>query len=137
MRVYFDTSALAKRYIKESGTAEVNEAMNKASQIVVSVITLPELISALMRNKINKKVTELQYEESKNELAKDMQDMGVCELNSGVISQAVGLIEKFSLRTLDALHLACSIQSQSELFVSSDQKQLNAARLLKINVRQV
>jgi predicted nucleic acid-binding protein len=49
MRVYFDSSAFAKRYIDEAGTAEVLAWCERASELAISVIAVPELISAFCR----------------------------------------------------------------------------------------
>ena len=49
MRVYFDSSAFAKRYIDEAGTAEVLEWCDRATELAFSVIAVPELASAFRR----------------------------------------------------------------------------------------
>ena len=49
MRVCFDSSAFAKRYINEPGTAEVLAWCDRADELVLSVIALPEMISAFCR----------------------------------------------------------------------------------------
>jgi uncharacterized protein len=46
VRTYFDTSALAKRYVRESGTEAVLGKCWEADEIVISAICLPELVSA-------------------------------------------------------------------------------------------
>lgn len=43
MRVYFDSSAFANRYIAETGTAEVLAWCERASELAPSVIAIPEL----------------------------------------------------------------------------------------------
>jgi predicted nucleic acid-binding protein len=37
------------------------------------------------------------------------------------------LLEENVLRSLDAIHIACALEWQSELFVSSDERQVTAA----------
>ena len=130
MRIYFDTSALAKRYVMESGTEKVNNLFIKADQVVVSVITFPELISALSRNTKEKKISRAQYAERKAEAVRDFKDMGICDLTPNVIGSTLRFIEEFSLRTLDAIHLACAHETRTELFVTSDKKQSKTAQLL-------
>jgi uncharacterized protein len=48
---YFDTSALAKRYVEEVGSAWVQAlvAQQSGQTIYTSVLTQPELVSALQR----------------------------------------------------------------------------------------
>lgn len=49
MRVFFDTSAFVKRYIEEPGTEQVFEICDRAEQLALCVICLPEMISTLSR----------------------------------------------------------------------------------------
>ena len=49
MRVFFDSSAVAKRYIDESGIEHVLGWCECADERVLSVIALPEMISAFCR----------------------------------------------------------------------------------------
>jgi predicted nucleic acid-binding protein len=46
MRIYFDSSALIKRYVDEPATDEVPAWCDRASELVVTVITVPEIVSA-------------------------------------------------------------------------------------------
>lgn len=46
MRVYFDSSAFAKRHIDEPATEQALSWCDRADELVLSVIALPELISA-------------------------------------------------------------------------------------------
>ncbi|OOO02289.1 MAG: hypothetical protein USCGTAYLOR_01513 [Chromatiales bacterium USCg_Taylor] len=51
MRVYFDSSAFAKRYISEPGTAEGLAWCDQATELALSVIAIQELFSAFCRLK--------------------------------------------------------------------------------------
>ena len=137
MRIFLDSSALAKRYIQELGTPQVNDLFIQTDEVFVSMIALPEVISALTRQRIEKKITREQFNERKSQLIADFQDFNVCDLTPQVISQTLYLIEGYFLRTLDAIHLASAIETKMELFVSSDARQLKAARAVKIKVLSV
>ena len=137
MRIYLDSSALTKRYISESGSQKINEIFLEAKEIFICVIALPEIISALSRNKKEKKITPEQYDIGKRELAMDFVDFKVCDLIAEVISKTVYLIEKYSLKTLDALHVACALVAEVDMFISSDRKQLSAAQKEKLKVLYV
>jgi len=58
MRVYFDSSALAKRYIEETGTAEVMAWCERADELALSVVAIPELISAFCRLRREGRITD-------------------------------------------------------------------------------
>jgi uncharacterized protein len=49
MRVFFDTSALTKRYVEEVGSEQVRTLCAEAEALGVSVLVVPELISTLCR----------------------------------------------------------------------------------------
>ena len=44
MRVFFDSSAFAKRYIQEEGSVEVLIWCDQATELALAVISLPEII---------------------------------------------------------------------------------------------
>ena len=137
MKIFLDSSSLVKRYIEESGTREVNSLFHQADEIFVSIIAFPEVISALSRNKNEKKLSLEQFNERKKELLVDFEDFQVCDLTPEVIRQTVDLIEKYSLRTLDAIHLAGCLAVETDCFVSSDSQQMKAAKALKLKILHV
>ncbi len=57
MLVYFNTSAIVKRYIRESGPDQVLEWCDKATEIGFANIVLPEVISAFCRLRREKLIT--------------------------------------------------------------------------------
>ena len=54
-----------------------------------------------------------------------------------LVQRAIDLIERHPLRTMDALHVACALDWQADLFVSSDRRQLAAAAKSGLRVIQV
>jgi len=61
MLVFFDTSAFAKRYVYERGTDEVLVWCDKATEIGLAGIALPETISAFCRLRREARITDAQY----------------------------------------------------------------------------
>ena len=49
MKTLFDSSAFAKRYVDEDGSQEVDEICQATSILAVSVLCVPEIVSALNR----------------------------------------------------------------------------------------
>ncbi len=74
MRVYFDSSAFAKRYIDETGTETVLAWCERASELALSVIAVPELISAFCRLQREGRLTDAQYQIIKRALMLDIAD---------------------------------------------------------------
>jgi len=137
VRIFFDSSGLAKRYIKERGSEKVEEVLAGASEVAVSLIAPPEIVSALCRLRRQDAISAAQYGQAKQSLFADIEDMSICNITVPVVGQAIDLLEKHPLRTLDAFHLACAIEWQADLFVSSDRRQISAALKSGLRVVQV
>lgn len=132
MNTFWDTSALAKRYVHEKGSEDVNKLFGSSQKIVVSMLCMPEVFSALNRLRREKLIDLTQYTHLKQTVLQEFRDFQVCELTPEIIGRAVTLLEKYSLRTLDALHLASALQAKPVVFVSSDTEQLSVARDLRL-----
>ncbi len=135
MRIFFDSSAFAKRFIEESGSDEVEKLCMNARAISLSSICFPEIISALNRRLREKVLSRKQYSVIKNRMIEEFEDIEIINLIPEVISKSISLLEKNNLRTLDALHLASAILWNSDLFVSADQRQMAAAKKSGLKVR--
>ncbi|MBU4212078.1 MAG: type II toxin-antitoxin system VapC family toxin, partial [Verrucomicrobia bacterium] len=68
MKAFFDSSAFAKRYIEEPGSAVADEICMTIDQLGLSVICLPEIISALNRRLREKTIAREQYGLTKQRL---------------------------------------------------------------------
>jgi len=137
MRVFFDSSGLAKRYIRERGSDAVGDLLAEATEVAISLIVPPEIVSALSRLLRQKALSPSQYRSAKSALFADVEDMAVINITVPVIRSAVDLLERLPLRTLDALHVACALEWKAELFVSADRRQLSAAASAGLSIRRV
>ena len=137
MRTFFDSSGLAKRYIRERGSEKVKEVLAGASEVAVSLIAPPEIVSALCRLRRQNAISAAQYGQAKKGLFADIEDMTICNVTVPVIGRAIELLERHPLRTMDALHLACAIEWRADLFVSSDRRQTSAALKSGLRVVQI
>lgn len=137
MSVFFDSSAFAKRYVDEEGSDAVQELCAQADSLVLSVLCLPEIVSALNRSVRERRITPAQYAAAKRRLLEDAGDAEIVNLTPDVVALAVKLLEAHPLRAMDALHLACAERTKAKLFVSGDHRQTAAARQRGMNVRAV
>jgi len=128
MRVFFDPSALAKRYVDEAGTAEVLDWCDRAGELALAVTAVPELISAFCRLRHEGRISALQYRRLKAELMGDLADALICDLTPQVVQRAVDALEAHPLRGMDAIHVAAALACEADVFVSADQRQCAAAR---------
>lgn len=137
MRVFFDSSSLAKRYVKERGSEKVEETLAEAEEAAVSLIGPAEIISALSRLRRQGVLSASQYDRAKTALFEDLEDMSIREVTAPVVSLAIELLERHALRTLDALHIAGAAEWRADIFVSSDRWQLAAAAAAGLDILQV
>ena len=128
MKAFFDSSALAKRYIQERGSEAVEALCQKASELAVSVICVPEIISALNRRLRERILSPREYNEAKHFLLADIQDAVVINLTPSVIASSMQILEKNPVRAMDALQVACAQAWQADVFVSADVRQLASAK---------
>ena len=137
MRAYLDSSSFAKRFIEESGSDKVEVTCAQASALGLSVICVPEILSALNRRQREGTLTPLQYGEAKRRLLDDVRDADIINLTASVIGSVVAVLEASPVRSMDALHIACALEWGAELFATADKRQLNAARRAGLKTRQI
>lgn len=134
MRVFFDTSAFVKRYVSEAGTDAVLEWCDQATEIILSGIALPEIISAFCRLQREGKITDTQYRQLKSLLLADIEDAAICDLSPVVLMQTITSLEKNVLRGMDAIHIGSAVALKADVFISADKRQLEAAARMGLRV---
>lgn len=127
MKVLTDSSALAKRYVLEVGSDKMDQCLQNATQLGLCAILVPELLSGLNRRRRENNLTTNDYRTIKRQLMEDVHDAVILQVTPAVISSAIKLLETNVLRAMDALHIACAIEWQAELFVTADRRQYKAA----------
>ncbi len=137
MKVFLDTSAFAKRYVAEQKSDKVMAMCQQADSLVVSVICLPELISTLSRLLREKKLTKAAFRKLKNDAIADLADVDICQITPNVLVSVVSLLESYPLRAMDALHVACALAVEPDIFVSADRRQLSAAKKAGLKIVDV
>ena len=137
MRIFFDSSAFAKRYVSEEGTEAVVQWCDRAAEIALSGIALPELISAFCRLRRESKISEAQYQQLKDSLLADIEDAAICDLTPIVLAHSIASLERNTLRGMDAIHIGSAVAMQADLFVSADARQCAAAAAAGLQVAAV
>jgi predicted nucleic acid-binding protein len=137
VKTFFDSSAFAKRYVEEPGSQAVETLCTAATELALSVVCIPEIISALNRRVRERSLSARQYEAAKDNLSEDIRDVAVINLTPDVISTCTAILEASPVRAMDALHVACAVQWGAELFVSADKRQVSAAKRAGLQARLV
>jgi uncharacterized protein len=132
---FADTSAIAKRYIVEIGTAWVKSLTQPSSGniLIISELATVELFSLLARKQREGVLSGSGIARVQNTiLAHVKAEYLVVLLDSTLLTQARDLVTRYPLRTLDAIQLACASQARQFLsepitFISADQNLLAAS----------
>lgn len=135
MKTFFDSSAFAKRYVDEPGSQAVDALCLAATELALSVVCIPEILSALNRRVRERGLSARQYEAAQESLSDDVRDAVIVNLTADVISACVAILEASPVRALDALHVACAVQWGAELFVTADKRQISAAKKAGLQAR--
>lgn len=94
LNVFFDSSALAKRCIEEKGSDQVQAILSSASALAVSVICVPEIVSALCRRRRERKLQRKSIEMRRHLYFRTLTTRLLALLRE-VIALAVALLEQF------------------------------------------
>ncbi len=137
MKTYLDSSSFAKRFVEEAGSDRVESTCSQASELGLSVICVPEVMSALNRRKREHTLTAVQYREAKAHLLDDVRDADIVNLTASVIGSAIRILETSPVRAMDALHVACALEWGADLFASSDDRQLKAAKKAGLKTQRI
>ena len=136
MRVFFDSSAFVKRYVSEAGTDAVIGWCDLATEIGLSGIALPEIISAFCRLRREGKIDDTQYRQLKSLLLADIEDAAICNLTPAVLAQSIASLESNALRGMDAIHVGSAVVLKADVFVSADLRQREAAARAGLRVEE-
>ncbi|MEW6428891.1 MAG: type II toxin-antitoxin system VapC family toxin [Thermodesulfobacteriota bacterium] len=137
MRIFFDSSAFVKRYVREQGTDEVLALCDQATELCLSGIALVEIISAFCRLQREARLSSSQYRQLKALLMADITDAAISDLTPEVLRHSIISLEGNVLRGMDALHIGSALAMEAELFVTADARQHTAALQAGLRVSQV
>lgn len=133
---FFDTSALAKRYVIEIGSTWVEGIVRPTSQhtVLVAAIVRVEMISLLARRRREGKLTPTQLTNIRRTFLTHLRrDYMIISIDDRLLARASILTDIHGLRALDALQLASALISKRTFrkpitFLSGDKQLLAAAQ---------
>jgi predicted nucleic acid-binding protein len=136
--VYFDASALAKRYVREKGSLKVRRLL-RSDLLATSRYSAVEIASALARRTREGAISGEDGERALTALREDLTAMLVVELTPEVVTRAQVLLQRHSLRAGDAVQLASCLHLRDELeepitLVAFDDRLAAAARKEKLRL---
>lgn len=115
MILYADSSALAKRYIAEPGSPEVEALLRGAEVVGTGLITRVEVSAALARLVRTRALQRTEGESILKAFRNQWTELTAIQLTEAVVTEADGLAWEQGLRGYDAVHLASAITWQRGL----------------------
>lgn len=133
MNLYFDTSALIKRYINEPGTENIRAWIRAANAMATGLLTRAETTAGLTRLQNRGIITQEDYRQALDQFRLDWSSYHRIAINEELIARADFLACQHGLRGYDAVHLAAALIWQEALMLpvtlaTYDQELASAAR---------
>ena len=137
--LFFDTSALVKRYARERGSSWIGTLVDPAQKhdLFTARITAVEMVAALFRKARTGGITSADAIHGTQTFRLDWsQDYLILEVTPIVTERAMDLAQAYGLRGYDAVHLGAALDIQDTrqiaglatlAFVSADNSQRQAA----------
>jgi uncharacterized protein len=141
MWAYFDSSAVVKLYVQESGRAAVLRLLRQ-HELVASAILPVEIRGALRRRAAEKVIQSSRLPAALQQLAKDRAQWNLLAVSTEILDRAEQIVAGHPVRTLDAIHIASAQEFAGRLqarvpFISADHRQIEAAAAAGLIVQQV
>ena len=114
MIAYFDSSALVKRYVAETGSGDVRALLDRATP-ATSRLSAVEIASALARRCREGHLSASLRDRLLGELDEDLESFYLVEVAPDVVRFASAMLKRNPLRAADAVHLASSLVLQEKL----------------------
>lgn len=132
---YLDSSALAKWYLSEAGSAEFVEFIRTRQVALISRLTVVEIRSLLARRRRSGDITIEYQQDAVRTFDSDVRKgfLHVEPLSDSQAVIAADFIDRLAdqpLRTLDALHLAVARTTGTRLIATADRALARAAQAL-------
>jgi len=134
--VYLDTSALAKLYVAESGSATLEAALVGRRDLIVSELAVTELSSTIARRAREGDLSAAHAQRLYQRILQDCAggEFRRAELTAGVHRDAerllLGLGRRVALRAADALHLALAAAHTAQVLITFDTRMRAAAEAM-------
>ena len=135
--VYLDSSSIAKRYVKEKGSDLVDSIYGKAEagdlRLTFSLWNIGEAIGVLDRYLTRRLISRKEFATARSDLISEtlklsrLDSLDVLPVTSEILSQSWTLITKHHIYEADALQISSGKEVDCSLFLTADNRLLEAA----------
>ena len=140
--IYFDTSALVKRFVNEKGSLLVRSIVKRGEPVATAKIAYAEIFAGLTRKLREGQLPNTLYILACRQFERDWESYLRVDLHDDILFSARDLIQRHPLRGFDAVHLASALSLKEALgevitFAAADGRLLGAARSEKLEALNV
>jgi predicted nucleic acid-binding protein len=134
LRYFFDSSALAKLFLREQGSENATQLVESTAQsdLVCSALAALEIRSAIQRKALFHEISPALSVQALRFLEEEMERWIVIPINQPVLALAAQAIDQHFLRALDAVQLGTALsmpdRRDSITFVTADTRLLAVAQ---------
>lgn len=133
MILYLDASALVKRYIQEKASQDVNAWIEATDMVVTGLITRVEVAAAIARAGRMQLITPDETLAALRQFRSEWESLQRLPITENTVVRGDALAVEHSLRSYNAIHLACALIWQETLglpvmLASFDRQLIEAAR---------
>lgn len=141
MWAYFDSSAVVKLYVQESGRAAVLRLLRR-HEVVASAILPVEIRGALRRRAAENTIEVSRLPAVLRRMATDRAQWNLLAVSTEVLDRAEQIVASHTVRSLDAIHIASAQEFGARLrthvpFISADRRQIEVAKAAGLMVEEV
>jgi len=133
MILYLDTSALLKKYFKETGSSDIISIWKKSDAIITSSVAYAETMATIFRKKRETNVDESIFMSVIKTFQKDWLTFITVEVKDDLNKLINKIVASHPLRGFDAVHLASALTLHDAIhdimvFACYDKRLLKAAK---------
>ncbi len=137
--IYFDSSALVKKYVQEAGSEEVLALAAGEELLLSSKLAYPEILSGLGRKRREQGITEKDFKTAIELFEADWAAFLVIEFQDDLLTFIKQMCLRHALKGADLVHLASAVwfrkmAREKVTFVASDAQLLRAAKAEKLEI---
>ncbi len=123
--IYFDASALIKRYSQETGTQLINETFSRLTQrrMTCSLLGVLEIFSILVRKRNDGRLDQILFEQAMAEFKAeviDQEEFRAASVDDILVLSSLDLIAKHNLNSTDAIILRSALNLSQVLQTQGD-----------------
>lgn len=131
--IYWDSSALIKKYLKEDGSNSVLQLLSTDPLLATSQLTYAEAHATFARKLREKEISLKTYQGACSMFEADWKAMAIVRMEDKILPKIRSLLAKHPLRSADSVHLASALyvseysRYNALPFACADKKLLQAA----------